>query len=228
MARTRAPGRLDGIADAALVVFCARGLINARMSDVAELAGVSQGLLYTYVESKEALAHHVVERVIAGGPVDASLPIPTPAPGATRRLIAKALAEGFALPTLHAALTAPRPRRPREELETVLRELYRAISRWRHLVMILERTAADVEDLRDRFYGRGRRPLVTDIARYLGARIAEGALRQVPDPAVAARVILETSMWFASHRHNDPDSADISDAMAEETVVDMLTAALVR
>ncbi len=60
MARSRPPDRLDQILQAATRVFARTGLENSRMSLVASEAGVSQGTLYNYVESKEALfrLHH--------------------------------------------------------------------------------------------------------------------------------------------------------------------------
>lgn len=62
MARTRAPERIHQIVDAALSVFLERGYRRARMADVAEAAGVSPGLLYTYAANKEALFQLVILR----------------------------------------------------------------------------------------------------------------------------------------------------------------------
>ncbi len=62
----------------------------------------------------------------------------------------------------------------------------------------------------------------TRLTRYLERRIASGALRAVPDPATAARLVLETITWFARHRLGDADSANIEDAIARETTIDFL------
>src|SRR5262245_44598035 len=62
MARTRQEGRLENILEAALRVFGDKGLARAKMSDVAAAAGVSQGTLYNYVESKEALFRLLLDR----------------------------------------------------------------------------------------------------------------------------------------------------------------------
>ena len=53
-----------------------------------------------------------------------------------------------------------------------------------------------------------------------------GAVRPLPDVPTAARLILETVVWFARHRHNSPDSAMIGDATALETTVDFLVSGL--
>lgn len=53
---------MDRLIEAGLKVFGRKGLKAARMSDVAKELEVSQGTLYNYVESKEALFCLLVER----------------------------------------------------------------------------------------------------------------------------------------------------------------------
>ncbi len=53
---------MDRLIEAGLEVFGRKGLKRARMSDVAKQMGVSQGTLYNYVESKEALFGLLVEK----------------------------------------------------------------------------------------------------------------------------------------------------------------------
>src|SRR5579859_2188934 len=55
MARTRSPGRLEVIVEAAIAVFTRVGYRNAQVADIAKEAGVSAGTIYLYVEGKEAL-----------------------------------------------------------------------------------------------------------------------------------------------------------------------------
>src|SRR5437764_13592432 len=75
------------------------------MSDVARAMGVSQGLLYTYVESKEALFHHVIERIVgADEAVPAELPVRAPRAEETAALVESTLRRGLAVPALDAAL----------------------------------------------------------------------------------------------------------------------------
>lgn len=231
MARTRPPERIDELVTAASRVFRRKGFRQALMADVAKEMGVSPGLLYTYVESKDALYHLVVERLATEGQgPEPDLPVPEPLPGETQRLLGKTLGAGLAVPSLDAALRRDvrDPAEAGRELRTIVREHYAGMFRWHELLGVLERTASDTPDLRERFYVRGRRPFVKRLADYLASRIESGALRPVPDPAVAARFIVETVAWFAYHRHGDFDSASIDDATAEETVVDLVVAAFVK
>src|SRR5437764_14661966 len=105
MARTRPADRLDQLAAAAIEVFKHKGFRRALMSDVAREMGVSSGLLYTYVESKDALFHFALEWAGTDGSKPApALPIPTPAPGDTARLVATVVRQRMAQPALKAAL----------------------------------------------------------------------------------------------------------------------------
>jgi AcrR family transcriptional regulator len=49
------------IVEAAIEVFWRKGFHSTRMSDIAKAAGLSQGSIYNYVESKEALLYMVCE-----------------------------------------------------------------------------------------------------------------------------------------------------------------------
>ena len=80
MARRRPPDRLPQIIDAAIDVFIRKGYRRTQMSDVARAAGVSQGSLYNYVESKDALFYLIIDRGFTGAPLPATaeFPIRTP------------------------------------------------------------------------------------------------------------------------------------------------------
>src|SRR5438876_8571196 len=138
MPRTRPAERLDHLADAAATVFAHKGY-RALMADVAAEMGVSQGLLYTYVESKEALFHLVVEHLAGVRSADPDLPLATPLPGETARLVRKALRQGMGMPTLVAALERARPLDVRAEVAAIVRELYRVINTARRLLWVVRR-----------------------------------------------------------------------------------------
>jgi AcrR family transcriptional regulator len=55
------------ILDAALKVFARRDLESAKITDIAEQAGVSHGLLYHYFPTKESLFAAIIERAVAVG-----------------------------------------------------------------------------------------------------------------------------------------------------------------
>lgn len=63
MARSLDPNRPTAILQAARKVFLQQGYINARMTDIAEEAGVAAGTLYRYFESKEMLAQALSEQL---------------------------------------------------------------------------------------------------------------------------------------------------------------------
>jgi len=57
--------RREEILRAALVVFARKGLAAAKISDVAQAAGLSHGLVYHYFESKEAIYAALVDELFA-------------------------------------------------------------------------------------------------------------------------------------------------------------------
>jgi AcrR family transcriptional regulator len=227
VARTRAPGRLQDILDAALDVFSNLGYRRARMQDVAQAAGVSPGLLYTYAAGKEALFSLVIQRE-AGIDVDTlTLPVPNPDAKDFEAVVDRVLRAAMRGPSLDAVERTPAATDARAELRAIVGELYDRISEARRLLRLIERTALDWPELADRFYNRGRRPFVQRLGRYIARRIDSGDFRSVPHPEVAARFVLESASWFANHRLGDHDGKEIDDAVARETVVELVTNSLV-
>jgi AcrR family transcriptional regulator len=221
--RSRAPGRLADILDASLDVFCTLGYRRARMQDVAERAGVSPGLLYTYAAGKEALFLLVLQRE-SGVDVEAlRLPVENPDPKQLEALIRKIL-RGSGSPALDVVEKATAPAADaRTELRAIVADHYDRVHLGRNVVRLVERSALDWPELAEIFYGRTRGPFVQRLARYIDRQVASGDFRPVPDSGVAARYIVETIAWFAIHRYGDRDGARIDDALARETVVELLT-----
>ncbi len=62
--KRRKDQRPEEIAEAALEVFAERGFAGARVSDVAERAGVSKGLMYLYYKTKQDLLKAVIRGFI--------------------------------------------------------------------------------------------------------------------------------------------------------------------
>lgn len=213
---------------AALRVFAEKGYRRTQMADVAREMGVSPGTLYNYVSGKEALFHLVVDRaVLPQAASDApKFPIPAPSPGATLQRLRERLAAEATLPALEAALRRRRVGDPRAELEAIVRELYALVERTWAAVVVIERSAIERPELAQVFYGETRRRLITQLERYLSARMARGQLRRVPNPAATARLVIENAAVFAMHRRRDPDPAAIDDVTAREAVVDLLVNAL--
>jgi len=228
VARTRAPGRLHDILDAAADVFSAKGYRQARMQDVATAANVSPGLLYTYAASKEALFALVVQRE-ASVDIEA-LPLPVPDPGERElaSIVRTTLREGLKPARLDAAEAATRrPADPRAELEAIVAELYDGIHKGRRLLRVIERCAQDWPELAGIFFDRTRKPHVQRLGEYIERRVKWGCFRPVPDADVAARFLIETVSWFANHRYGDHDGAKIPDEVARATVIELVTNSLV-
>src|SRR5207244_1600878 len=110
----------------------------------------------------------------------------------TDRLISKTLRQSLSVPSLEEALARRSVPDARAELAAIVRDVYRGINESRHLIRIVERAAPDLPELGDRFYRRGRRPFVGRLATYIERRVASGHFRPVPDPATAARLLIET------------------------------------
>jgi AcrR family transcriptional regulator len=220
--------RLARLVEAGIQVFIARGYRRAQMDDVARMARVSKGTIYNYFESKEALFYLIVDRGFEGGPMPSvdDLPIRTPPLKKTVARLRQRVESGGRLPALERALASRTVEDPRIELETIIREFYAMTAKTRRAADLIERSAIDLPEFAELFFRQNRRGLIDRWTRYLATRIALGVFKPLSDPRTTARLILETVVFFARHRHNTPDSSMISDTAAEETTVEILLNAL--
>ena len=228
MPRTRPPDRLDQLADAALTVFGRAGFRLAQMDDIAAEMGVAKGTVYGYVTSKEALFALALESLMHPGALPPR-PLPIAAPGEAELLarVRDRIAELGALPALQTALARRGPADAGRELTGILDELWEMLAATRRGADMIERSARDWPELAEVFYVGFRRQLIASLASYLEQGARRGELRPVEYPEVTARFVLESVVWFASHRHGDPDSAGISDDMARPAVTRLLITALI-
>jgi len=228
MPRTRPPDRLDQLADAALTVFGRTGFRLAQMDDIAAELGVAKGTVYGYVTSKEALFALALESVMHPGALPPR-PLPIAAPGEAELLarVRDRIAELGALPALQAALARRGPADAGRELTGIFDELWEMLATTRRGADMIERSARDWPELAEVFYVGFRRQLIASLASYLEQGARRGELRPVEHPEVTARFVLESVVWFASHRHGDPDSADINDDVARRAVTRLLITALI-
>jgi AcrR family transcriptional regulator len=230
MARTIPVDRFQSLIEAATAVFVEQGYRRTQIADVAARMGVAKGSVYTYVESKEALFDCVLRR--ADDPdrigLPATLPVPTPPPGATLEMVNGRLAEEGALPSLVAALSRARVVDMRTELETILGELYDTLARHRTAIKLLDRCANDYPELAKVWHREGREGALSLLARYLEDRARRGRLRRFGDSAIAARIVLETVVFWAVHRHWDPSPQAIDEESAKRTALAFLVGALMK
>jgi AcrR family transcriptional regulator len=226
--RTIPRQRFDDLLEAASAVFLEQGYRRTQMADVAARLGVAKGTLYLYVESKEALFDAVLRHADREGPVALpdTLPVPTPAPGATLEMVRKRVAASAALPALSAALLRRRVADVGAELEAILREIHALLARHRRGIKLLDRCSQDHPELAAAWYGTGRRGALGLLERYLEERGRRGLLAPVADVAVTARIVLETLVFWAVHRHWDPSPQAVDERAAEDAVVHFLLRAL--
>ncbi len=228
MARRAPAHRFQDLLDAATRVLIAQGYRRAQMADVADAMGVAKGTVYLYVESKEALFDAALRYADAPRPVltPQHLPLSTPPAGRTLRYVRERLDQEVPSPTLETALGRPHGGDVRGELETIVRELYGTLSRNRTGLKLVDRCAPDYPELGAVWFGHGRQALLKALAQYIGARVQTGDFRNVVDVGVGARIVLETIVFWAVHRHWDPSPQSVDPGAAEDTVVQMISAAL--
>ncbi len=228
MPRRMPAGRVQDLVDSATAVFIAQGYRRTQMADVADALGVAKGTVYRCVESKEALFDLVLRYADAPRPIAAprALPVRTPARGRTVRYVQERLASDPASPTLWRARARGHRRGDARELARILRELYHAMAKNRTGIKLVDRCAAEYPDLARVWFGRGRGALLSQLTAYLERGMRARRFRAVPEPAVAARIVIEALVFWAVHRHWDPAPQPIDPRVAEETVVQMLVAAL--
>ena len=109
-----------------------------------------------------------------------------------------------------------------------MRELYTTLSRRRVGIKLVDRCAHDHPELAAVWYGGGREAALALLVDYLEARRRTGRLRTFPDRAVAARMMLETVVFWAVHRHWDPSPQAMDERVAEDTVVGFVLAAALK
>jgi len=230
MPRSIPKDRFQDLVEAATAVFVEQGYRRTQVADVAARMGLAKGSVYTYVESKEALFDCVLRHADHSDRIDLpeTLPAATPPPEATLEMVQRRLAEEGTLPVLTAALSRARVANVSAELETVLGELYDTLARHRTAIKLLDRCAPDYPELAKLWYRTGRESSLSLLGRYLDDRARRGHLRRFEDSAVAARIVLETLVFWAVHRHWDPSPQAVDEDSARRTALAFLTSALVK
>jgi AcrR family transcriptional regulator len=228
MARRVPEARYAQLIEAATRVFIDQGYRRTQMADIAEALGVAKGTLYLYVESKEALFDQAAR--LAGSDaaitLPKQLPVKTPSAGATLRYVQQVLAERSQLPLLMAALNKTRVVDAPSEFEAIVREVYRTMYRNRVGLKLIDRCAADHPELAALWFEGGRQGLLALLTAYLEDRWRRRALRPLPNATIAARLVLETLVFWAVHRHWDPSPQAVEEGAVEDTVAGILVAAM--
>jgi AcrR family transcriptional regulator len=209
-------------------MFTEKGYRRALMTDVAARLELSHALLYRYVESKEALFELALRYAMDPDAVSTlNTPLATPPRRRTLALVKGWANKRASFPVLGGALRARVTADVADELGAVIDELYRFFEDNRRVLGLVERSAPDIPELYRFYFLQRRRALLAQLADYLGRRMASGNLQPASDLQVAARFLLESVVWFAWHRKDDPDSAMIGDEQARRVVRELLLSAFV-
>ena len=228
MPRRTPTTRLADIAEAARTVFTAKGYRRTLMTDVGKELGLSHALLYKFVESKEALFQLALLGTAAPERLsELTIPLPTPAPGEALKPLADWTAGNTSFPFVKAALMTDDCGDIRREFHGVVDEYYSAVEDNRELLALLERSAADIPELRELYFGKSRHGQVDLLEEYVERRSRTGHLRRFPDTALATQFIVETVAWFAWHRRDHPDPIEVDDGTVRRNVHSLLAAACI-
>ncbi len=228
VARPAPERRLSDLAGAATRVFGRLGFKRTHVADVAREAGVSAGLVYSYVESKEALFHLVfVHGFGLLGEGLPPLPLATPPFSDTLAVIAAGLRALGGTPLLRSALDVDEPADVRAELTAIIEERYDLYEPLWPLLGVIERSAVDLPELEDLYFTRGRRGHIAQLDRYVERRAAGGYFRPQVDAAVTARIMTEVITWFGWHRREDRDASRYDDRVARAAIVAFVCDALI-
>ena len=230
MVRQIPAGRVEQLVDCATSVFIEQGYARTQMADVAAALGVAKGTLYLYVESKEALFDLVARYADAPRPFDPkpTLPWPTPPPEATLAYVRDRVTGSQVPPTLAKALAKQRVTDVRGELTAIVGELYDTVGANRRGIKLLDRSARDYPDLARVWFESARGGLIELLTTYLRDRARRKQLVAYPDVTVVARLLIETTVFWAVHRHWDPHPQTVDESVAKETVVRFIVGALTK
>ncbi len=193
------------------------------MEHVAKRLGVAKGTIYGYVQSKEALFDAALRYCDLLEPLPglSELPLATPERRATARYLTERITQE-STQLLLAQAVSDGGDSSTVDLGRVCHDLYQRIHRNRRRIKLIDRCAVDRPELAEIWFGIGRWGQHALLIRYLQQEIAEGRLRPLPDLALAARLILETIVFWALHRHWDPSPQELEEEQVEPVVIDLV------
>ena len=229
MARTRSPDRYASLVQASIQAFIqANGYRRAQVEDVAAAMGVAKGTVYLYAKSKAALFDIAVRH--ADDPVSPSipavLPVPTPQPGQTVAYLRQRMDTEGQFARLRAALVDPSGD-VLAELTGIVEEIYDTVAANRVTIRLINAAARDLPALAALWFDGARAGLHRQLTDYLDAQVAAGVLSAPPSTAAAARMIIESTLWFAVHRAWDPRPDGIPDELVRATIIGGLVRSLI-
>ena len=221
--------RLRELVEAALGVFCRQGYERTQVADVDKVMGVAVGTIYLYVEGKEALFDLVIRHTATEDPEwldDIEIPVVAPAPGSTVDFLRGVFGREGQWPLLEAGLRRRKASDIRIELDGIMREQYRLMTRHRRGLVLLTRSALEFPGLAEVFVLGLRQRLLEGLAKYLTSRIAVRQVRPLADVAATAAVLTQTIAWANLQRPMDPGLSHLSEQTVEDATVDLIVSGL--
>ncbi len=191
--------------------------------------GVAPGTIYLYVEGKEALFDLIIRHTASDDSDwldNLEVPIPTPAPGSTLEFLREVLGRKGQWPLLETALRSPSTPDIRSELDGVVREQYRLMTRHRAGLVLLTRSALEFPGLVEVFVLGLRKRLLDSLGQYLQARMESRQIRALADTAATAAVLTQTIVWANLQRPFDPGLSAFTEQTIEDATVDLIVSGL--
>jgi len=229
MNREKQLDRMELIVEAAKTIFRWAGYRRTQMEEITKKAGMGQGTIYNYFESKDALFDFLIRQQLLQIPRDGwpEAPIPTPPPGATISFLKKELKRIAILPSLSEAMKRTDCPDPRGELKTIINDFYDLISQHGVLVAMIESSAWEWPELEELHYKKVVSTWETLFRQYLGKRIKEQHFRPSSNIAASVRLLWESIIWFARDRPIYPYFKKINEKVAKNTVIEGLLHAFI-
>ncbi len=221
--------RLNKLVLTSARIFAKFGYNKTHMSKIAGDMDIAPGTLYLYVKSKKALFHFVLKRIFSDDEdlTHVVLPIKLSRKMTPVAMLEKMIEERHVFRYIEEAIDRKDVPDIEAEFDNILRNLYHTLSRYRYGIAIVMQSAEDYPDLAQFFYQRVREDLIDLLSKYLDSRIKMKLFKAVPDTSISARLIFETTNWFAVHKRGGPHPVHLDEKLCEETVVSALKNAFI-
>ena len=192
--------RIRDITRAAVLVFRRMGFQQAQMGEIAREAGVANGTLYNYFESKSHLFLYVMEN----GVPEEGPPMPSPEASSAHseedllRMLKRELQEKGRLKCVDRFLK----KRGRDidivaEISEIFREWWELMESNSIQIGLLEKSSIEFPQLKKVYDKYGRRYILEQLEKYLRARVKAGMIRKIHSIPGVARAMMEALGWFA-------------------------------
>jgi AcrR family transcriptional regulator len=230
MPRPRTQHRFDQLIRCAVEAFiAARGYHAMQMDDLATAAGVSKGTLYSYFENKAAVFEQALRFADHDGPIPEpeAIPVRESEPGASLESIRTRIAAHPLPGQLRQILDSDTPPGDApKEVQSVVSLLYDTFRQNRHAIKLVDVCAKDHPEIAAAWFGPGRHAILTLLEALIRKRIDSGHYAPPPDVPFAARLVLESCVFWAIHIHWDAHPQSFEPEIARQSLCVLLTRTL--